>query len=83
MGGWTQTILAGLVTAAFLAGGTAVVTVAVVSSKANANEEKIVVAQERIRAVEKASIEVKTDVRWVKEALRELLRERGLPAPGE
>ncbi len=83
MSGWTQTILAGLVTAAFLAGGTAVVTVAVVSSKANANEEKIVIVRERVRAVETTATELRTDAKWIKEALKELLRERGLPAPRE
>jgi len=78
-----KTILAGLVTAAFLAGGGAVVTVAVVSSKANANEEKIVVVQERVRAVETTATELRTDSKWIKDALKKLLRERGIPAPSE
>jgi len=83
MSGWMKTILAGLVTAAFLAGGGAVVTVAVVSSKANANEEKIVVVQERVRAVETTATELRTDSKWIKDALKKLLRERGIPAPSE
>lgn len=83
MSGWTQTILAGLVTAAFLAGASAVVTVAVVSSKANANEARIGKVETKVEAVATTTIELRTDAKWIKAALKELLNDRGLPAPRE
>ncbi len=80
---WIQGVLGVVGGAGLLAAGSAIVTVAVVSQKAEANEGKITAVQERVRVVETTSIELKTDARWIKDALKKLLDERGLKAPKE
>ncbi len=76
-------VFASLITAAVIAGASAVVGVAVLVSRADANDEKVNAIETEVDAVKVATIELKTDSKWIKSALKELLRERGLPAPSE
>ncbi len=83
MGRWAQNILVSLACAALLAGGSAVVTVAVLSSRADANDTRVASVAAKVEILEDSTVALKTDSEWIKDALKRLLDDRGLKAPKE